>query len=238
MRYMTLNELLDELRAEAGLSQNVAHGVTLVDPHKALLRRVQEELWLTYDWPHLSTVQNVTVPAGQRYTAYPDRVAFEGIKDVWARDDQQTDWRKLGYGIGLDHLNDVDSDDGETQSPVRRWQHYISPAGEAINDNMFEVWPVPERDTTVRFAAKRKLFPLTDNTHKTTIDGPLIALQAAAEILARQKAEDAALKLQRAADRRKLLGLRQSAPDTRRANRASVGSARSNLRPGIDYIES
>lgn len=220
---MNLTDLLSELRAEAGLSQNVAHGVTLNEPHKALLRRIQEELWLKFDWPHLRGVYNLTLNPGQRYYAYPAGVVFEGIKSVSGREVGQMEYTPLGYGIGESELNRVDSDAGKQRSPVLRWQNYISPAAENINANMFEVWPVPSRPEGLRFNVKRALFPLTAPEHISTIDGPLIILHAAAEILARNKAEEAALKLQKAKERREMLGLRQSASDTRRVNMAVVG---------------
>lgn len=237
MRYLTLSELLDEFRGEAGISLNVAHGVTMVTPHKALLRRIQEELYLAYHWPHLATNATVDVAPGERYHEYPDAFVFEGITGAAQKSEGSNSWRTLGYGIGPDQLNRVDSDAGETRTPIERWQNYLSPAAENLNTNMFEVWPVPDAPATVRFTGRRKLFPLIADGDRTTIDGPLIALHAAAEVLARGKAEDAALKLQKAVERRHLLGLRQSAPDTRRANMAGRSSNATGLRRGIDYIE-
>ena len=217
---MSLADLLSDLRAEAGLSQNVAHGVTLVEPHKALLRRIQEELWLAFDWPHLNTHVNLPMNPGQRYYAYPPGVAFEGIKGVSGREVGQMEWQALGYGISERQLNQVDSDSGRQRSPIRRWQNYISPAAENINSNMFEVWPIPSHAETLRFKVKRELFPLLADSDLSTIDGPLVVLHAAAEILARNKSEEAGLKLQKAAERRKAIGLRQAASDTRRVNMA------------------
>lgn len=234
MRYMQLSEMLSDLRLEARLSPNVAHGVQLAQAHMQLLRRIQEDLWLTYDWPHLKTTQTQPVTAGQRYATYPDRFTFEGIVGVSAKD-LADEWSPLVYGIGPDELNFKDSDADEQDYPVRKWQNYLASAGETINSNMFEVWPIPNADTTLRFHGKRALFPLTEAAHVSTIDGPLIVLHAAVEILAAQKSEDAQVKLQKAQDRLRFLKMRQTNGSNRPINLAGKPN-RSRPRPGIDYI--
>lgn len=231
MRYMTLTEMLDELRAEARISQNVAHGVHLADAHSKRLRRVQEELYLAYDWPHLNTRADKAVGTNVRFAEYPALFTFEGITHAEVREDER--WCRLTYGIEAEHYNT--HDEGEQAYPIRRWQNYLSPDAETINSNMFEVWPTPDRDVTFRFHGRRKLFPLTEGAHKSSIDGPLIVLHAAAEILAAQKGEDASLKLQKAQDRQRLLKLRQKSHGSRPMNLAGR-SNQSRLRPGLDYI--
>lgn len=235
MQIMTLKDMLDQLRMEARLSTNVAHGAHLTNSHVALLRRVQQELYDAYEWPALRTVQTVKVPAGARYKAYPEQVPFEGISKVYAKAPDGR-FAELRYGIEVEHLNQYDSDNGARNSTVWRWQNYLSPEAETLNQNMFEVWPIPDRDTEFRFEAKRALFPLTNpETDTSTLDGPLIVLHAAVEILAAQKAEDVPVKLQKAQQRFDNLKRRQSAPDTRRVNMGRRTSHRA-LRPGLDYI--
>jgi hypothetical protein len=247
MRYMTLTEMRDELRDEANISRNVAHGVTQIEQQNRLLRRVQEDLYLNFDWPHLQATASVTLGMDQRFSAYPETFDFSGVSEVWWKKDTDTDWVPLGYGIGAAELNQVDSDLLETEEDVRRWQNYMQPAvaeehdpgplpvtGDTSN-NMFEVWPIPTDGGVVRFVGKRKLFPLDAEDKTSTLDGPLIVLHAAAEILARQKSEDASLKLQLGRERLRLLRLRQTAPDTRQSNLAG-GTTSRGLRPGIDYL--
>lgn len=235
MRLSTLSEMLTMLRSEARLSVNPAHGAHLTDGHIALLRRVQEELYDAYEWPLLQVAATVTVAAGARYGTYPDTMAFEGVTGAFSRD-ASGDWRPLGYGIGAGELNTYDSDAGETSDVILRWQHYLSPAAETPNQNMFEVWPIPDSDQSVRFAGKRALLPLVNpDTDTSTLDAPLIVLHAAAEILAGQKAEDAGLKLQKAQARLDLIRRRQATPGRGSVNMAAT-SRRAPLRPGIDYI--
>lgn len=249
MRYMTLRDMRDTLRDEANISRNVAHGVTQIDQQNRLLARVQEDLYLNYDWPHLQTTATKHLGALQRYAEYPTTFVFEGIDQVWWCQDPATqDWQPIGYGIGAEQLNEVDSDDGDSATNVQRWQNYMQPAsGEEdppynppaitgdTSNNMFEVWPMPTDGGVLRFQGKRALLPLDSDDQTSTLDGPLIVLHAAAEILARQKAEDASLKLQLGRERLRLLRLRQSVNDTRVSNLSGHSAVRP-LRPGIDYL--
>lgn len=236
MRIMQLGEMLSLLRAEARISPNVAHGSHTIPTHVALLRRVQEELYDAYAWPLLHTVGDVSLSPGERYSAFPSLLDYPGIVAAFARN-AGTRWAELEFGIGIEQYNDVDSDGGATAQIVRRWRPYLSPLAEQVHTNMFEVWPVPDVPTTVRFTGKRRLMPLNDpNTDVSTLDGPLVVLHAAAEILAGQKAEDAALKLEKARARFSNLKARQSVQDNRRLNLSAPTSGR-RLRRGIDYIE-
>ena len=213
MRLMTLSEMLTELRLEARISADVAHGTHLQTRYTGLLRRTQEEVYHSYDWPNLNVVQSVTIAPGQRYATYPDSLDFEGIRAVF----QQTaddDWQELDYGIDAQHLNVSDSDAGETSGNVASWQNYLSLSAEQVNTNMFEVWPLPDRAVTLRFEGKRKLFPLVDpETDRSTVDGVIVVLHAAAELLAGQKAEDATIKIQKAQQRFDLMRQRTTAPN-------------------------
>ena len=235
MRYMQLSEMLSDLRAEARLSLNVAHGSQLADSHRRLLRRVQEDLWLSLDWPHLNMNQTKAVTAGTRYTTYADRFTFEGIGAIESRD-SANDWRTLIYGIEQEHLNYKDSDADERDFPVQRWQNYLASAAETINSNMLELWPIPDRDITLRFYGKRALFPIVEDAHVSTIDGPLIVLHAAFELRSSQNAKDAEVKLQRAKDRERMLRLRQSSNKNKPRNMGGQPEG-PRLRPGIDYIK-
>jgi hypothetical protein len=230
---MTLTEMVAELRAETGISQNVAHGVASLEPQKALLRRVQEDLYLAHDWPHLKTEATKSLDAGTRYAELPTTFDLTGIESVWTKDTTD-DWVPVGYGISPLDYNDYDPDADEREFPIRRWQAYYQ-ATDDVSTNMFEVWPLPLEDAVLLFKGRRAILPLTTDDKTSTLDGPLIVLMAAAEILARQKAEDAGLKLQKGLDRLKWLKARQRGGDTRTINMSGASAPRP-LRPGIDYM--
>lgn len=216
MRIMSLNEMLTELRYEARLSGDVSHGSHLTDRYVSLLRRTQEEIYDTYDWPMLNVTSSVAFLVGQRYSAYPANMDLTGVSKLEVKMDGDEGWAELTYGIEAEQLNQHDSDADERHERVLRWNHYLAPGAEVVNTNMFELWPLPTTGGMLRFSGKRKLNPLTDvNTDHSTLDGMAIVLHAAGEILAGQKAEDAQLKIQKAQAR--IMGQRQaqSKPDNR-----------------------
>ncbi|MEM0949536.1 MAG: hypothetical protein AAGK37_19210 [Pseudomonadota bacterium] len=205
MQILPLSQMLTELRHEARLSANAAHGAHLTERYIALLRATQEEIYDEYDWPQLRGYETVTVPAGQRYTAYPADTVFEGILGVWARVSASETWVPLDYGIAPEQMNVYDSDADERAEDTCRWQNYLSPGAEVVNTNMFEIWPVPLTQVEIRFYRKAKLRDLNQvnspETDYSTIDGRLIVLRAAAQLLAGKKSEDAPVVLSRANQR-------------------------------------
>jgi hypothetical protein len=216
MRIMSLGEMLTDLRHEARLSADPAHGTHLRARYISLLARIQEELYDSYEWPSLQGFESVRVAAGARYSAYPDRTTNNGVLHVYAKPLNETQYRPLTYGIDIEQLNTKDSDAGERDDPIQRWEHYIPDGTEVISNNMFQVWPIPLTDTVIRFERKRALAPLSDtDQHSSTLDGPAIILHAAAEILAGQGAADAQLKLGKATTRVDLLRAREASVDNR-----------------------
>jgi len=235
VRFMTLSEMVSDLRAETGISQNVAHGVASLEPQKQLLRRVQEDLYIAHDWPFLKTYADKSVNIGDRYLALPDNFEFAGLEAVYTKD-TAGEWCPVEYGIGPADYNHLDPTvTADRRFPIERWNIYLQPTGD-VSTRMLEIWPVPDKAAVLRFYGRRAILPLDEaGVNKSTLDGPMIVLFAAAEILARQKSEDASLKLQKALDRLKWLKGRYSGGDTRRAN-LSGGAHRPSLRPGIDYM--
>jgi hypothetical protein len=197
---------------------------------------VQEEVYSGYKWPALQTSAVVDVAANSRYSAYPTGLSFQGIREVYAKAPTK-DWHELGHSIGPEHLNRYDSDAGETAADVAAWQNYVSPDAEVVNQNMFEVWPIPDQATKIRFHGRRALAPLSNpDTDWSTVDGPIVVLHAAAELLAGQRSEDAALKLNKAQARYELLRREQNSVDNRKVNMARKNS-RTGARQGIVYIK-
>jgi hypothetical protein len=231
LRIMTLSEMLAELRFEARLSADVGHGSHLEARHTALLRRVQEQLYASHDWPNLRVTSDVTVPSGQRYTAYPETVQPDAIREVFARPADLPDpWKELTYGIEPAQLNQTNSDAGETAAQPSRWQPYQPLAAEQADFSMFELWPVPNQSTSIRFRGKRKLGPLVNpDTDRSTLDGMVVVLFAATELLASQKAEDAPIKGQAAQARLGML-LKRAAPGDNRRTSMVPGATRNPRR--------
>lgn len=236
MLYMSLGEMLDALRIEARISQNPSHGLTLRDPHTYLLNRVQSDLFINFEWPSLKTSEILDVDPGQRYLAYPEGMTFETVQTIYALQ-PSGDYRPTVQGIGPTQLNERDpTDPTARQAPIQRWDNYVPPAG-ATEHNMFEIWPVPDVATKLYLKGSRAPTKLVNDADMSTLDGMAIVLHAAAEILAGQKAEDAALKLNKAQERVRMLKVRQSSGDNREWVLSGPSGYPRAARRGIDYIE-
>jgi hypothetical protein len=86
-------------------------------------------------------------------------------------------------------------------------------AWDADGPNNFRVFPTPDTSSGwIRFKGNRALAPFLVDTDVSTLDATVVVLFAAAELLARAKAEDAANKMQKAQRHlTKLLGNKISA---------------------------
>lgn len=226
---VTLSEMLDMLKAEANLSMNIAHGQSQLDAHKQILRRVQEELYVQHDWPSLAVSRDKTLTAGVKNYEFPDDMDFESVNKVHARNGSE--WQELDYGIEPEDLNLYNSDDDFRTYPPLKWE--INPD----ETRQFEVWPIPSQEGTLRLSGRKRLGQLRDLTDKSTLDATMIVLFAAAEILARAKAEDAQIKLTKAQGMFTALKRRQGANKRKPFVMGGGGDgAVRGPRVGIDFI--
>jgi hypothetical protein len=182
------------LRAEAGHSTSVAAGI---DNEAALIQKVQrtqQMLYDEYDWPFMMNEWPIDLAAGQRYYDFPVEAGFPGntvinlesTVSVWV--DYSGRPIPLDRGIGQRQYAQTNSNNGETGSPVRRWD--IKRTVDA--NEQIEVWPIPSDNTQdIWLHGKKKLRPLIAASDVCDIDDLAIVLTAAAEILTRQKAADA-----------------------------------------------
>jgi len=188
-RGTSLSQLRDMLRAELGVSSNLGMGVNTADQYDHILARQQQRLWEDFDWPFGFIERDEQLQNDGRYYTFDNDIDHNRI--VSAHVKYGDIWHPLEYGICPDHYNEFDSDENETSEPALRWRHY--------EGNQFEVWPVPSTsDQILRFRAVKKLPPLFENSHTAVLDDNLIVLFAAAELLARTKADDAPPKLAQA----------------------------------------
>lgn len=194
-RNVTLGELIDDVRAEAGHSLQSNLGTAMRDVLIKVIQRQQRRIWEDHDWTFLRVERDVPVQAGQRYYDFPADLTLERVERVEFKWDDR--WHRLEYGIGATQYDQYDSDRDVRSWPVYRWK-------EAEN-NQIELWPVPslngdaeDYSGLVRFRGIRALRPLVQESDRADLDDTLLVLYSAAEILAREKASDAGLKLQMA----------------------------------------
>jgi hypothetical protein len=200
-----LRDMLTDLRAEIGHSTNVAHGINDRDTLVYYLGRTQRRLLEDYDWPQLYTSRDLLLAPGQRHYAYSWDMRFEEINRVFlcAPDPMF----ELGYGIGPTQFAFYNSEQGATGWPPQRWQH-------ASETDQYEVWPVPNATASsyaiLQFWGHRAIEPMVADSDVATLPDNLIVLFCAAELLARDNAKDAQLKLQQANEAMRRYRVRQN----------------------------
>lgn len=241
-----LRDLVTELRAEVGHSLSAAHGVNMLDTLKHYIRRVQRNLWEQHNWPSLSLHARIATVVGQRYYAYPDALDYKRIENVavqWG-----TIWTPVTQGITPVEYSIFDSQIGVGSDPIQKWDHVeyeLLAEGETGNPNgtgtyelrhMMELWPIPVSVYQVRLKGRMQLLPLIEEDDVCTLDSDLIVLFAAALILARQKAEDAALVKADAIALLNRLKLQDNKDHIISLTGDGAGNTMPYGRPGIDFI--
>jgi hypothetical protein len=202
-RTQTLQEMVSNLRAEAGHSLAVAQGTNTESTLRYLLKRTQEELWTAFVWPEMALRDDRTMSAGSYTYDYGTTLKFDAIREAWAAVPGGNSWSPVHYGISEDKLVPQTQVNSTTGDPVQYWESF---------GTKFRVWPTPQTTTWLRFKGNQELQPLVANADSSTLDATVIILFTASELLARSKAEDAANKLQKAQRHlTKLLGNQVSA---------------------------
>lgn len=186
----TLANCVRALRAEVGHSLSTVQGQNIVDTLKYLLQRTQYDIWLEYQFPPLKSRADVGLVSGQYLYAWPDPLQFELVREVWTAQTGAAQWTPLDYKIP-ENLIMAGGDNSQAGTPPQFW--------DVAGPTQFRVWPTPSADSQwVRFLYQAPLAPFLADTDMSTLDSTVIVLFAAAGVLARTKAEDAALKLKQA----------------------------------------
>lgn len=186
------------LKAETGRSVSV--GTQMDSALNTLLSNMQKWLASDYDWPFLNDRWDVAVGPASRIVNVPTTAQVAGA-NISINFERPVDfevkwnsaWQPVLYGIDSEEFNYVDSDIGEAQDPVQRWQM----SGEAT----FEIWPMPQTAQTCRFSGQRVLGTLAADADKADLDDLLIVLFCAAELLADAKSAKASTVLAKATQR-------------------------------------
>ena len=238
MAIKQLRDLLTDLRAEVGHSTNVAHGINDRDTLIYYLNKTQLQLYEDYDWPQLIIDRDIQLADGQRYYTYPGDLAFEDIERGWLLYNVNI-YNDLVYGIGPEQFVIYNSDTGFKAWPTQRWMHHA-------DDNMFELWPIPDANAAsanglVRFRGTKTVTKMVDDSDLNTLPDNLIVLFSAVEILQRDDAKDAAVKLTKANEAMRRHRVRQFS-HKRRPIVVGGGGGDAQSRPGryptlgLDFI--
>jgi hypothetical protein len=233
-----LRDMLTDLRAEIGHSLNVAHGINDRETLLYYLNRTQLDLYRNYNWPQLIVDRDVPVADGQRYYTYPADLAFDDITNIWVL--VNTVYNELAYGIGPYDMTVWNSDTGFKAWPTQKWMHHA-------DDNRFELWPVPDgsaaaQNAIVRLRGTKTVFKMVNDSDESTLPDNLIVLFSAAEILQRDGAKDATMKVQRANEAMRRHRVRQFSHKHVRPVVIGGGGGDAQSRPGsqpvlgLDYL--
>lgn len=212
-----LLSLIAQLRAETGRTQNVAVGVDEVENLKVVLQRTQELLYEEYEWPHLRVQRTIPLVAGQRHYDLPADLNFDRIQDVKMK--YNNVYVDVERGINLEDYSIYDSNAStpERSFPVIKWDIRHTGSTEQL-----EAWPIPNQSATLYLFGTKKLADLIQEADTAELDDRLIVLFAAAEILARQKSNDAKNKLSQA--ERRLAMLRRNSQADSKMIQVGLGS--------------
>lgn len=185
-RAVQLSQLVSDLRHETGRTAKVSVGTDVIDGLKYRLRSWQEMLLDSYDWDHMRLFTSLNLSAGQRYYSMPSGLGDMRIDEVACEYNSQP--IPIEKGIGFAEYIAYDSDDDERADPVLRWDL----ARTSSSATQVEVWPIPASNSMkLWFKGRRDLPAFVADSDLCALDGELIVLAAAADMLAAQKAPDA-----------------------------------------------
>jgi hypothetical protein len=194
-RGVTLGKLLNDLRAEARISLNVAHNAQHREAQVHMLQRKQEWFWQDFDWPHMRVERFLETAAGQRFYDMPEDLDIERIQKVEFRADEV--YHPLMWGIDAEHYAAWDSELDQRTWPPRRVK--------ITEDEQLEIWPISDTDfnpvsleSRIKITGIRNLRPLVAEDDVADIDDRLLVLHCAAEMLAASGAKDAQIKIDQA----------------------------------------
>lgn len=185
---VTLATLRKEVMIEAGFSTEAGHAAFNAERITQIINRTERAMATMADWGNMTWREQVTVLANSKIANLPQQIEFAEIDraDVlWG----QT-WLPIYHGIGPQHLSVYT--DLDRVAPVIRWQ--VIPPG----NKSFEVWPAADIDQTLLFTGSKKLGGMAKDDDVCSLDADVIVLRCAAEILGRDRKDDAAIKLQMA----------------------------------------
>ncbi len=221
---VALSTLVSEVLIEAGMSTETNHATQMSPRIKQLLARTQRLLLREFDWPTISGYEQTVTVTGDASTAtLPSNIDFTSINSVHVLFGDQ--WLPVLYGIGPAERSIYKSTQRAT--PIRKWE--IVTGG-----STFEVWPIGSEDQSLLFQGSKSLGAFSSDSDTCTLDADVLVLRVAAELLGRDRKEDAALKMKTAKDLANSLIKRQ-----RQSRAAPIPQGRrpqEYLRPGIDYI--
>lgn len=223
---VSLADIRTEVLIEAGFSTDPGHSAFSKERLDQMIARTERMMAREKTWPGIHFEERVAIGANVQYVDLPDDIASSDIKS--AHVGYGDDWLPVTYGIGPVERSIYN--ESQRAAPIARWE-VVAPG-----DEKFEVWPIGSYAQTLMFTGSKRLGEFKNDASCCTLDADVIVLRVAAQILGRDRKEDARLMLQQANSMTNDLLKDQN---TTRAE-INMGGNRGvrRLRPGIDYIPS
>ncbi len=234
---LTFGAVIEQVRGECGISSNTSRGIDFLDNIKTKIRRVYITQAEEFDWQHLeikrdSSVSRVLLAAGSRYYNFPTDLNREKIEGAWLK--WGSVWHPLTYNISYKDRTAYDPDNNQRSDPVLSWMYY--------GNDQFEVWPLPNSNGVVdgtneiAFEGQKNLNVLVDTNDTLDLDGYMVAMLVAAEILTGWKKIEAAGVLADAALNRRLNARGNMSTQTRYVMGQGMVGSRSDYPRHPQYI--
>lgn len=208
-------QLVTDLKAETGRASSVSVGVDELDNLKTILNRWYQMLWYAYDWPFLrKRFTEDNIEAGDNLYDLPTGLDLERIDRVSVL--YNGIWRPIVRGITFEDYNCWNPDADERSDPILKWDTRLNDS----NVLQLEYWPMPGTDTddggcTIEFIGFLAWAKLVADSDVCRLDDQMVVMFAAAQILKRQKSEDADSMLAAANKHLNTLRSRTKAGETR-----------------------
>ncbi len=222
---IALSVIRTEVLIEAGFGTSTGSAAFSQERITQMINRTERLMYEMDDWGSLNFEETITAAANTQFHTLPTNIRFGDIQS--AHVEYGKEWLPISHGISPEDRSIYDT--VQRSSPAMKWEVVA-----AVPIVQFELWPIASAAQDVLFSGQKTLGTMNDENDICTLDADIIVLRAAAEILGRDKKDDASLKLSMAQ------GLTNSLTKKLGSTKAvtvNTGARRKpNLRPGIDYI--
>lgn len=223
---VALKTLRKEVAIEAGFSTDSGHLAYSTERLNQMINRVERMMANMDEWPTQNTYGAVAVTADTQFHTLPAGLNFTGIDTAWCQ--FGSEWLEVKHGITQYDRSLYSAT--QRAEPVRKWM--ISQS----DTTQFEVWPIPGANQNMRFEGSATVGVMAADDDICVLDADIIVMRVAAQILGRDKKDDAALLLDNAQKLTTAILKRQTMNKSGSINLGAGLSPSPRLRPGIDYI--
>lgn len=218
-----LHVIRREAQIMAGLSEEP--GVSAYSRERLNLRinQIERRMAEKDSWPVRHYEITGVVAGDAQYTNFPDGVTPTNLRSAHVLFGDQ--WLPMTMGISPADRSVYNT--AMRSTPATKWDVNVARPGQ------FEIWPIGASAQTILFRGQRTIGGMAEDNDTCALDADVIVMRLAAEILARNKSDDAAFMLSEAEAHsvNVLKGMMSTAESPNLAQRRGA-----SVRPYIDFI--